>query len=82
MRPFIASPPVSLRSPPRREASVREHENLMLHGISYGYSLRHIITEALIHYCDNGDHNEEVKILLDQLRDLLQKMEYQKKDLY
>jgi len=39
--------------------------------ISQGYSLRYIITEALIHYGDNGDRHIGVDTLLNQLRDLL-----------
>ena len=39
--------------------------------ISQGYSLRHILTEALIRYDNDGDHGEEVANLIEQLRSLL-----------
>lgn len=39
--------------------------------ISQGYSLRHILTDALIHYGINGNRSEEITDLIEQLRDLL-----------
>ena len=51
-----------------REVQARE---ILESWISQGYSLRYIITEALIHFRDNGKHHEEISGLLDQLRGLL-----------
>lgn len=39
--------------------------------ISQGYSLRHIVTDALIQYGNNGNRGEEITGLIEQLRDLL-----------
>ncbi len=39
--------------------------------ISQGYSLRHILTEALIQYGNRGSRNEEIADLIEQLRDLV-----------
>jgi hypothetical protein len=39
--------------------------------ISQGYSLRHILTEALIQYGNGSSHSEEMADLIEQLRDLL-----------
>ena len=39
--------------------------------ISQGYSLRHILTDALIQYGDNGNRSGEITGLIEQLRDLL-----------
>jgi len=39
--------------------------------ISQGYSLRHILTDALIQYDNSGNRSEEITVLIEQLRDLL-----------
>lgn len=39
--------------------------------ISQGYSLRHILTNALIQYGNNGNPIEEITGLIEQLKDLL-----------
>lgn len=38
---------------------------------SQGYSLRHILTDALIQYGNNGNRSGEITDLIEQLRDLL-----------
>jgi hypothetical protein len=39
--------------------------------ISKGYSLRQILTEALIRYRNNEDRGEEIDMLVKQLRELM-----------
>lgn len=57
-----------LREDNPREAQAEEVIEIW---ISQGYSLRHILTDALIQYGNNGNSSEEITGLIEQLRDLL-----------
>jgi len=57
-----------LREDNPREAQA---EGVIETWISQGYSLRHVLTDALIQYGNNGNRGEEITDLIEQLRDLL-----------
>jgi len=51
-----------------REAQAKEVINAW---VSKGYSLRIILTNALIQYGNNNDHSKDMDILLEKIKDLV-----------